>query len=511
MQFISIYFCAFMLITLVGYYHMPGRYRYVFVLICNILYYATWISDIRYFFSLITVTLITYTGARVIGRFEVSKQLIHDSRFAGEAINLFFKRLILSAVIVLTIGSLLYFKYAIFFAGIWNDMVNIFSLSLQKKSIDIIMPVGISFYTFQALGYFIDVYMGKIKEEHNLLLYSAYVSFFPVITSGPIERADSLLEQLKKNEKNCFSFVNLEKGIILILWGAFVKLVVADRLAVIVNTVFAGYEKYGGVILFVISMAYTLQIYCDFSSYSLIAIGIGKLLGINIKENFNAPYFSENIQDFWRRWHISLSTWFRDYVYIPLGGNRCSKCRKNFNLFITFLVSGLWHGANWTFVVWGCIHGIYQIVGNATQKIRHKICEKIEINRECFSFRFGKILGTFLLVSFAWIFFRAENLVDAFDYISRMVMYPDLWDAFNLSIYDLGLNVFQMNILSIALIFVVIMDWLKYRTQLNMDELLMRQNWIFKGMVIIFLFTIVFVFGMYGPAFDSQEFIYFQF
>lgn len=235
------------------------------------------------------------------------------------------------------------------------------------------------------------------------------------------------------------------------------------------------------------------------------------MLGIELTENFNAPYFARSIQEFWRRWHISLSTWFRDYVYIPLGGNRCSTFRKNCNLFITFLISGMWHGANWTYIVWGMLHGIYQILGNITKPYRKWIYEHFRMNQNCFSFRLGQRICTFLLVAVAWIFFRADSLSTAIAYIMRMVSHFDIWNLFNHSVYNLGLDILQMNILSTAFGVLLIIDYLKYKTNKNIDTLLFEQNYIFYCTVIILLFVSTLVFGMYGPDFNAQDFIYFQF
>ncbi len=259
------------------------------------------------------------------------------------------------------------------------------------------------------------------------------------------------------------------------------------------------------------AICYAFQIYCDFSSYSLIALGLGKLLGFDLTENFRSPYFALSIQDFWRRWHISLSTWFRDYVYIPLGGNRCSSSRRNINLFITFLVSGMWHGANWTFLIWGALHGLYQIIGNLTSPFRKKIYRIFHCKTDCFSFRLGQRMCTFVLVTFAWIFFRAETISDAVHYIIRLFTKPDIWNLFNNSVYSLGLDLLQMNILFIMLTIIIILDYVQYKTARRIDCFLMSQNWGFQGMIYIILFIICFVFGMYGPAYNAQEFIYFQF
>lgn len=285
----------------------------------------------------------------------------------------------------------------------------------------------------------------------------------------------------------------------------------ADRLAVIADTVFDSYMSQGSTVLGIAVISYTLQIYCDFFAYSLMALGVGRMMGVRLTENFKAPYFARSIRDFWRRWHISLSTWFRDYVYIPLGGSRCSRLRKSVNLMVTFLVSGIWHGSNWTFVVWGGLHGLYQIIGDLTAPARRGLYKRYAVKTECFSFRLGQRAVTFSLVAIAWIFFRADSLHDALAYIGRMVSEFDIWNLFNGSVYQLGLDVLQVDILLGALAVVFATDYIKYRTDKNIDDLVTTQNWGFQGLVYILLFLAVFVFGMYGPAFDAREFIYFQF
>lgn len=272
------------------------------------------------------------------------------------------------------------------------------------------IPIGISFFTFQALGYLWDVYYKRQEAEHNFLTYALFVSFFPSILSGPINKASLVIPQLK-DLRPYFNYSKAVEGLKMLLWGMFMKVVVADRLALYVDTVLPSYENYTGLSCFVASLLYTVQIYADFAGYSLMAIGVGKVLGFELTENFRRPYFAVSITDFWHRWHISLSTWLKDYVYIPMGGSRCSKLRNYWNIFVTFLVSGIWHGANWTFIVWGCIHGVCQIV------------EKILGQQKCNYGRFGKSIKisiTFLIVNFAWIFFRMPSLSDACKVIARI-------------------------------------------------------------------------------------------
>ncbi len=356
-----------------------------------------------------------------------------------------------------------------------------------------------------------EVYKKNVIAEHNLITYAAYVTFFPTVMSGPIERPTGLLRQLREEELQRAGFTELKSGLLLVLYGGFVKYVVADRLAVFTDTVFNSYMAYGSTELWLSAIGYTLQIYCDFFAYSVMAFGLAKMMGFNIIENFNAPYLAVSIRDFWRRWHISLSTWFRDYVYIPLGGNRCSKLRKNFNLMVTFLVSGVWHGASWTYIVWGFLHGIYQVIGDLTAPFRKNLYKKYSFKTDRFGFRLGQRLFTFILVAVAWIFFRSATVTDAFLYIGRMVTNFNIWNLFNKSIYNLGLDAVQMSILAIALCVVFVLDCIKYRTGRGIDELVLKQNWGFQGIIYIVLFLAIFVFGMYGPAYNAQDFIYFQF
>ena len=255
----------------------------------------------------------------------------------------------------------------------------------------------------------------------------------------------------------------------------------------------------------------TIQIYCDFGSYSMIAIGAAKIMGFNLMENFNAPYFAKNIRDFWGRWHISLSTWFRDYLYIPLGGNRKGVKRKYINTMIVFLVSGLWHGANWSYVVWGGIHGAYQVIGDVLKPYRKAIAEKCKVNTECFSWRLLQTMITFILVVFAWIFFRADTITQALRYIKRIFVKPTPWILFNDGLYNLGLNRTEMNILIISIVILLLVDMIRLFKGMTLDAFLFTQNIWFEWVVLIGLILMIFIFGEYGPTFDAKQFIYFQF
>ena len=414
--------------------------------------------------------------------------------------------------IVVNLMILAIFKYGNFMLESVDTLLRRLHIASFDTRLNLLLPVGISFYTFQALGYVIDVWRGEITAEKNIVKYALFVSFFPQLVAGPIERSKNLLDQIRcVDQIKLWNARRVTSGAILMIWGFFMKMVIADRLAILVDTVFDNFRTYGSTELIFAAVGFSIQIYCDFGSYSLIAIGAAKIMGFHLMENFNTPYFAKDIRDFWCRWHISLSTWFRDYLYIPLGGNRKGSFRKTINLMIVFLVSGLWHGANWTFVVWGGIHGFYQVISNLFRPYTGKIQQKFKIKTECFSWRFLRVLTTYAMVGFAWIFFRADSIVEALSYIKRILVYPTPWRLFDGGIYSLGLDRIEMNILLVALVMLFLIDFIKYKTKQTIDEFLMEQNFWFEWLVIIFSVVIIFVYGEYGPVFDAKQFIYFQF
>lgn len=374
------------------YYIIPARkqnLRNIYLLIVSYLLYMNFKPV--YAIILFGITVVTFFTAKFIET--------HNK-----------KKVILSFSVLITLLPLLIFKYYNFINNSCLELLNSAGIRFELHGLNWAVPVGISFFTFQALSYLWDVYYGRITAERNFLNYALYVSFFPSIVSGPINKASLILPQIK-NLRPYFDYGKAIEGLKLILWGMFMKVVVADRVALYVDTVLSRYESYTSISCFAASLLYSIQIYADFAGYSLMAIGVGKLLGFELTENFRRPYLSYSVTDFWRRWHISLSTWLKDYVYIPLGGSRCSKLRNYWNIIVTFLVSGIWHGANWTFVVWGLWHGVFQVV------------EKALNQQKCRYGKFGKtvkIIITFLLVNFSWIFFRMPTLSDACGVIHRI-------------------------------------------------------------------------------------------
>lgn len=395
-MFNSFYFIIAFPIVFLLYYLIPSRCvtaRNVFLLVVSYWFYFFW--NTGWPLMLMTVTLVTYTLAILIEK----KAGIWSPR----------KMLwLISIGIAITVMPLLLLKYTGFFA---SSIANLFNIGESRLiGLNWAIPVGLSFFTFQSVGYVADVYKKKIAAEQNLLTYALFLSFFPSIVSGPINRAPSLIPQFRDNNRK-FDYSKVVTGLKMALWGLLMKVVIADRLGMYVDTVFSSYLNYSGATCILASLAFTIQIYADFAGYSLMAIGIGKSLGFDLMENFRRPYFSVSITDFWRRWHISLSTWLRDYIYIPLGGSRCSKVRNYYNIMVTFLISGIWHGANWTFVLWGGIHGAAQVVEKYFGL--HKSQSKGVV-------RFLRVVMTFVVVNFAWVFFRMPTITDAYGIINRM-------------------------------------------------------------------------------------------
>ncbi len=403
MLFNSMTYVVFLPLVFSIYWMVPHRYRWIILFTSSYYFYMSW--NPKYVVLILFTTLISYTAGILIEK---------ESDKAK-------RKLVVGFSAVACLAVVFFFKYFNFFSQSAVSFLNLFSLQLHPITLNVILPVGISFYTFQTLSYVVDVYRGEIPAEHHFGIYATFISFFPQLVAGPIERTSNLLPQIKKEHR--FDSEKAITGCKLMLWGFFKKLIIADYVSPFVDQVFAAPQSYVGFDLLLAMFAFTLQIYCDFSGYSDIAIGSAKLMDIDLMINFKSPYFSSSIKEFWSRWHISLSTWFRDYVYIPLGGNRCSPKRQSLNVLITFLASGLWHGANWTFVIWGGIHGVAQIIESNFLKSLNKVKE----------FKIGyafSILIVFIFCNFAWVFFRAASLANAqyilthmFDGISNPVEY----------------------------------------------------------------------------------------
>lgn len=500
MLFNSIDFLIFFPIVLLLYWIVPKKLRYIWLLVASYYFYMGW--NAQYALLIATSTAITYLCGLEI-EFLRKKE--------GKAADIG-RRCIVAAGFVSNLGILFFYKYFYFFLENLNAVLEHFEMKPLTSSLEVLLPVGISFYTFQALGYIVDVYRGEIEAEKNPLKYALFVSFFPQLVAGPIERSKNLLEQIRDiPQRKTFEYHRIVNGFMVMLYGYFLKMVIADRVSIVVDYVFSQYYNLGTFELLVAAVGFAIQIYCDFGSYSYIAIGAAQVMGFTLMENFNTPYFAVSIKDFWRRWHISLSTWFRDYLYIPMGGSRCSRIRKYFNLMITFLVSGLWHGAEWNYVIWGGIHGVYQVVGDLLAPVKKKVNELFEVKTDCASYKFGQMLVTFSLTTFAWIFFRADSLSQALLYIERIVTRFDPWVLFNGNLYTIGLERYEANVLIVALVVLLVADIIRYRKGQRIDVFLQEQNWWFRWAVAVFMIVMVVVYGKYGPEYDANQFIYFQF
>lgn len=497
MLFNSYQFLIFFPVVLSVYFIIPKKLRYLWLLVSSYYFYMCW--NPKYALLIAFSTVVTYLSGLFIHR-------ANEKSRSGA-----YKKWAVAASFLINIGILAFFKYSGFITANLNLLLAKLHIN-PVSGFDIVLPVGISFYTFQALGYTVDVYRGDIPAEKNLLRYALFVSFFPQLVAGPIERSKNLLRQIGDVDR--FKLWNLERvsgGLILMLWGLFQKMVLADRLAVFVDAVYSQYWMYGTVELILATVFFAIQVYCDFGSYSLIAIGAAKVMGFSLMENFNTPYFAKSISEFWRRWHISLSAWFRDYLYIPLGGSRCSRLKKYRNIMITFLVSGLWHGASWSFIVWGGLHGVYQVAGDLLLPLRRRVKERLRVNTQCMSYGLGQMAVTFSLCLFALIFFRMNSVSRSLAFIRRILTRPNLWVLHDQSLFTIGLDRVEMNVLLAALAALLLVDLIRYCRGVTLDVFLKEQNLWFRWSVALALFFAVVTYGIYGPAYDPVQFIYFQF
>lgn len=490
MVFNSYSFLIFFPIVVLIHFMLPKRVQHIWLLMASYYFYMNW--DARYVLLLLFSTTVTYLSGGMLERMQTDR-----GRKAVVAISF-----------VLNIGVLFFFKYFNFAIDTVNLALMHIGLTVPGPDFNLLLPVGISFYTFQALSYTMDVYRKDIAAERNFFRYALFVSFFPQLVAGPIERSRNLLAQV--NRPHQFDYDRMREGLLIMLWGYFLKLVVADRVAIVVNTVYGDYTQYGGMYIIVASVLFAVQIYCDFAGYSTIAIGAAEILGFQLMENFDCPYFSHSISEFWRRWHISLSSWFRDYLYIPLGGNRKGNFIKYRNIIIVFLVSGLWHGAAGTYVVWGLIHGIYQVIGSITRPMRDRVNEILELKPKSIGHKFASGIITFCLVDFAWIFFRAESIETAISMIRSMVHIGNISILWNGSLYDLGVSKKSLLVLFFGIAIIIFADYMKYRG-IKIREVIMEQELWCRWLCYLAAFWFVLIFGVWGGSYDASNFIYFQF
>jgi len=484
MLFNSIQFLIFFPIVVSVFFALPHRSREIFLFIASYYFYMCWRP--AYIVVIVFITLLDYFAGRML-------ESATDERT---------RKFFLGLSIVGNFGLLFVFKYFDFFGGALSDAMRPLRLFGDVPVLHFALPIGLSFHTFQAVSYTIEVYRRRVPAERNLLDYALYVSFFPQMVAGPIERPYHLLPQFKTPKR--IEFDAVRSGLELALWGFFKKVVVADRLAGFVNVVYAAPHAYSGPTLTLATIFFAIQIYCDFSGYSDIAIGCARIMGFELMTNFRQPYFAQSIEEFWHRWHISLSTWFRDYLYIPLGGNRVSTARWCANIMIVFTFSGLWHGANWTFVLWGTLHGAFYLIARLTARMRHAIAQALGEQSMPRVFAGWRILFTFALVTFAWVFFRAQSLSDA------MYVVTHFYRMGNFHLKEL--DVFHVGLVRSDLLTSVILAAIA----LIVESLIANQNvtarnlWQMRPMRWALYYACAYSIIFYG-VFERLEFIYFRF
>ena len=485
MIFNSFGFLIFYPLVLLLYFALPKRCKWPVLLAASYYFYMYW--NWKLVFLILFTTVVSYISAIIIEKTENKRR----------------KKFWLSMTLITSLGVLFFFKYFNFLADSAVSIWNLFGGEADFIALKLMLPVGISFYTFQTLSYVIDVYRGDIKAERHFGWYALFVSFFPQLVAGPIERPDNLLPQLKADHKleADNAFVGLQKMAI----GFFKKIVVADLIAEFVNAVYNNPTESTGLGIMIASVLFSVQIYCDFSGYTDIAIGCARIMGIRLMQNFDRPYRARTIKEFWARWHISLSTWFRDYLYIPLGGNRCSKARHYFNLFVVFLVSGLWHGASWTFVIWGCLHGIYQIIGMMTRKPRLALHKALHIKEDSLFLSLWQRFWTFVLVCFSWIFFRANSTKDLGTLLGNLTKGWSL-EAMKATISSMGITLTGVLVTVLSIVILSMLDTLCSDKELYENGTASRQytvTWIALAVAVAWCLLL--------SVGGASAFIYFQF
>lgn len=485
MLFNSFTFLIFFPVVVAVYFAIPHRFRWAWLLAASSYFYMAFIPV--YILILFFLIAIDYAAGILIESAEGRR-----------------RRWFLVMSIVANVGVLAVFKYFNFLDANARAIAEVFHWPYGLPALNIILPIGLSFHTFQAMSYTIEVYRGRQKAERHLGIYALYVMFFPQLVAGPIERPQNLIHQFY--EPHDFDYDRVTGGVKRMAWGLFMKVVIADRLADYVNPVYNSPYTYEGLTLVIATIFFALQIYCDFAGYSQMAIGAAEVMGFKLMRNFNRPYLSRSISEFWSRWHISLSSWFRDYVYIPLGGKRVAPLRWYYNLFITFLLSGLWHGANWTFVIWGALNGFYLISALITRGVRERIASAVGLMRHPPTHAVLRVLTTFALTCFAWIFFRAGSLHDALHIVSRMLVRPTPHQVLPDALRAEGIT--KLQVAYSAVLIVGLMAFELWGTRVNIARKFAEQPaWVRWPTYYVFGMSI----WLLGMTTEAKAFIYFQF
>ena len=490
MNFNSIEFLIFYPIVLLLNYIVPLKYRWIALLAFSYYFYMSWNPSL--IFLIMFTTVVSWVCSLIIEK--TDKKPV--------------KKLCITVTLLICLGVLFFFKYYNFLANSFSALLTLFGTPSTDFTLNLILPVGISFYTFQTLSYAIDVYRGDVKTERHFGYYALFVVFFPQLVAGPIERPDNLIPQLKAEHKwnNEDALAGFKRMVV----GFFKKVVVADLLANYVNVIYNDAENATGRGVVIASVMFAVQIYCDFSGYTDIAIGCARVMGYRLMQNFDRPYCAKSIKEFWNRWHLSLSTWFRDYLFFPLGGSRCSTLKRYRNVMIVFLVSGLWHGADWTYVIWGALHGVYQVIGYITINARKKMFEKFGWNWDSKWHGMLQTAVTFVLADFAWIFFRANNTAELGTLLNRLFT---SWSTPMSEVFDtmgLTLTGAVISVLSVAIM--VILDRLvRHNEQPQADGTLRSTLALSNGKSLVYVWAIIIAWMVLLAGDGSSSFIYFQF
>ena len=505
MLFTEVTFAFFLPIIFILYWAVPKKLRWTVLLAADVYFYMY--GGPLFILLLAGIALVTWvSGLRMEDCGRIVSEDGTGGEFAHGANSVVFY---LIAAVVIVVGLLAFFKYANFAIGTAAGICRAFSIGFTPSVLKLAMPLGISFYSFAAIGYVADVYRGKIGAEKNFFRYFTFIAFFPTVLSGPINRAEDILPQI--NDPSDFDADAASEGLRQMLWGFFKKLIIADMLTRYVDPVFDNCEYFIGLTLIMATVLYTFQIYSDFSGYSDIAIGTAKLLGIQVKDNFRSPYYSRSVREFWSRWHISLSGWFRDYVYIPLGGSRVGEARHDLNLMLTMLLSGLWHGADWSFVIWGGLHGIYQVIEDFCHKHLSKKENRDKKERDIkrsIPWNIGHGILTFALVSFAWSFFRANNTSDAIYIALHMPRgLRHIAGSYIMMLNNMGLDALKLTGIAVLIAVLMVVDFagLKHNVFALYGKLPLAVRW------IVYIGLTVYIIIMTLNGGQHQEFIYFQF
>ena len=476
MDFLTLTFAVFFIISVICYYIVPKKMRWSVLLGSSLVFYVWSVPQ------LILYLLFSAVSTYLYGKWAEN----HKQHGKGW----------LAIVIVSNLAVLLFVKF-----------YPLCEVKLGFPALNILMPMGISFYTLQVVAYCVDVYQGKTEAQRNFLKYLLFVSFFPQILQGPIPRYSQLKKQLF--EGHSFDYRTFKFGFQLILWGMFLKMVIADRAAIFVNTVFPQYHLYEGTVLAVAAVLYSIQLYTDFHGCVCIAMGAAKVYGIDLQTNFERPYLAVSVKDFWRRWHISLSSWLRDYVYIPLGGNRKGKVRRYINLLLTFLVSGIWHGSGMQYIFWGLMQGGYQIAGEVLEPLRSKVRSLLQIDEKSQMCVLWKRFCTFVMITISWVIFRSASLKAGLSMLKKIVTDVTPWVFFDGTLYQFGIE--QKNFLAWILCVVLLAVIEHQQKKGNIREMLERQHLIVRWGIYLGAIALVAILGVYGPGYSATQFLYGQF